>query len=157
MEVTWADNPYDGGSVVLGYYLQRNYGYKSSIAEPGVLIPFGQNSYTFTDLLVGVNYKFRIAAFNVLKDANTFLPDDYLHFSDPVEFFVANLPGQVTVFIQPTVDYITGTVSLRWDPPANNGDPIRKYILQRDVGVGVFFTIWEGQETSYRNTGLMPG
>ena len=61
---------------MLGYYLQRSSGYQSSIVEPGVLIPFGINSYVFEDLLEGVNYKFRIASFNVLKDANSFLPDD---------------------------------------------------------------------------------
>lgn len=157
LEVTWADNPHDGGSAVTGYYVQQNSGYESSILEPGVLVAFGVNSHVFTNLLAGVNYKFRITAFNLLKDNNTFLPDDYLRFSDPVEFYVANLPDQITVFTQPTVDYITGTVNLNWDAPLNNGSPITQYILQRDVGIGVFFTIWEGQETSYRNTGLMPG
>ena len=43
---------------------------------PGELISFGTKSYIFTGLLEGVNYKFRIAAFNVLKDTNTFLPND---------------------------------------------------------------------------------
>jgi len=144
LEVRWDDNLFTGGSAVLGYYLQRNSGYKSSLIEPGELIPFGVNSFVFTNLLEGVNYKFRIAAFNVLKDSNKFLPDDYLHFSDPVEFYVANLPGKITVFSQPTTGYISGTVNLVWQQPLTNGSPIIKYVLQRDVGVGVFFTIWEG-------------
>ena len=104
-----------------------------------------------------MNYSFRIAAYNLLKDQNTFLPDDYLLFSDPIEFFVANLPSKVNGFIQPTTDYITGTVFLVWNPPQNNGSKILKYILQRDVGSGVFFTIWEGPEPFYRNSDLLPG
>jgi hypothetical protein len=137
--------------------VQANLGYNSSIIEPGVQLAFGTNSYVFTGLLAGVNYRFRIASFNLLMTDNMFLPDDYLHFSDPVEFYVANEPSQITVFFQPTVDYISGTVSLQWNSPLNNGSPITKYTLQRDVGVGVFFTIWEGQETTYRDVDLLPG
>ena len=36
IEVTWEDNPFDGGSPVLGYYLQHNSGYGSSFIEPGI-------------------------------------------------------------------------------------------------------------------------
>jgi len=79
---------------------------------PGELISFGTRSHIFTGLLEGVNYKFKIAAFNILKDANTFLPDDVLLFSDPVEFIVANLPSKIIAFSQPTTDYVTGTVKL---------------------------------------------
>lgn len=111
----------------------------------------------FTGLLAGVKYQFRIAAFNILKDVNTFLPDDYLQFSNSVEFIVANAPAKISVFNQPTSDYASGTVKLKWDAPANGGSPILNYVLQRDVGIGVFFTIWEGQENVYRNTGLIPG
>ena len=74
--VKWPDQLFNGGSAVLGYYLQRNGGYSSSMILPGELISFGTKSYIFTGLLEGVNYKFRIAAFNVLKDTNTFLPND---------------------------------------------------------------------------------
>lgn len=114
LEIRWSNNAFTGGSAVTGYYLQRNSGYKSSLIQPGELIPFGVNSFVFTDLLEGVIYKFRIASFNILKDTNTFLPDDFLHFSEPVEFFVANLPSKITGFTQPTTGYITGTVSLVW-------------------------------------------
>lgn len=31
LEVKWANNLYTGGSAVLGYYLQRNGGYRSSM------------------------------------------------------------------------------------------------------------------------------
>jgi hypothetical protein len=46
IQVTWANNNFNGGSVVLGYHLQYNSGYNSSFIEPGVNIPFGTNSYT---------------------------------------------------------------------------------------------------------------
>ena len=46
IQVTWANNNFNGGSVVLGYHLQYNSGYNSSLIEPGVKIAFGTNSYT---------------------------------------------------------------------------------------------------------------
>jgi hypothetical protein len=36
--------------------------------EPGEMVLFGTNSFKFTGLLEGVNYSFRIAAYNLLKD-----------------------------------------------------------------------------------------
>ena len=107
IEVTWSDNPYDGGSPVLGYYLQHNNGYESSFVEPGTQIAFGVNSYTVTDLLEGVTYKFRIAAYNILEAANSF-PVDELNFSEAMSTAAANEPDQITVFRQSTVDYVSG-------------------------------------------------
>ena len=97
IEVTWTDNPFSGGSAVLGYHLQHNSGYSSSFIEPGVDIPQGTNTYTLTGLLAGATYAFRIAAYNVLEAANTF-SDDALNFSDPVYVIAANEPTQITVF-----------------------------------------------------------
>ena len=91
IEVTWENNMYDGGSAVLGYHLQHNSGYLSSLIEPGVDIPYGTNSYVLTNLVAGANYSFRIAAYNLLEADNSFA-DDELLFSDPISVIAANEP-----------------------------------------------------------------
>lgn len=156
IEVTWADNPFSGGSAVLGYHLQHNSGYSSSFIEPGVDIAHGTNTYTLTGLLAGATYAFRIAAYNVLEAANTF-PDDALNFSDPVYVIAANEPTQITVFEQPTTDYESGTVRLSWEAPNNSGSEILRYIVTRDVGSGVHYVVYEGIDLNYTDTELQPG
>lgn len=97
IEVTWEDNPFSGGSAVLGYHLQHNSGYMSSFIEPGVDIPYSTNTYTLSNVIAGVTYSFRISAYNLLEDQNSFA-DDKLNFSEVTKVIAANEPSKITVF-----------------------------------------------------------
>jgi titin len=57
----------DGGSPVLGYYLQQNTGYTSTWVGKGTVVASGVTEYTATDLIPGATYNFRIAAYNILE------------------------------------------------------------------------------------------
>ena len=59
--------------------------------------------------------------------------------------------------MQPTTGYQSGTVSLSWDAPENNGSEILYYILTRDVGSGVHYVVYEGPEAKFIDTNLRPG
>ena len=82
---------------MLGYHLQHNSGYLSSFIESGVDIPYGTNTYTLSNVIAGVTYSFRISAYNLLEDQNSFA-DDKLNFSEVTEVIAANEPSKITVF-----------------------------------------------------------
>ena len=156
IKVQWTALAADGGSVVLGYYLQRNEGYGSSFAEPGNVIPIGTTEYAVTGLIPGAVFDFRIAAYNRLEADNTFT-GDVLNFSNTTSLISAILPPAVSNFKQPTEGYVTGQVLLQWDIPASNGSPITSYSVTRDVGTGVFFKVYQGPAPTYTDTALVPG
>lgn len=156
IQVTWLDNPHSGGSAVTGYHLQHNSGYLSSFIEPGVDIPYGTNTYILENVIAGVTYAFRITAYNLLEAQNTF-PDDKLNFSETTFVIAANEPSKITAFEQPLTGYKSGTVTLSWTPPNDNGSRITHYTVTRDVGSGVHFKIYEGFESRYVDTNLQAG
>jgi len=156
IEVAWVDNPHDGGSPIIGYYLQVNNGFGSPFVEPGTDILFGTNSFEVPDLIAGATYNFRIAAYNLLEADNSF-DDDELRFSETTTLIAANVPDKITDFSQSLFDYVTGEVHLEWVAPANNGSPITSYTVTRDVGSGVFFVVHEGQDTFFFDLGLTRG
>lgn len=82
----------NGGSGITGYYLQINSGYNTSFISPGTLIPIGTTTYTYSGLVGGAIYQFRIAAVNVIYTTNMF-PVDTINFSDPISQIVANVPS----------------------------------------------------------------
>lgn len=57
---------YNGGLPVLGYYLQSNDGYDTEFTSAPINVLVNETSYTFTNLITGANYKFRIAAYNLI-------------------------------------------------------------------------------------------
>jgi len=63
----------------------------------------------------------------------------------------------VTSFSQMIVEYETGKIKMVWTAPQSNGSPITAYVLQRDVGSGVFFNIYTGVQPSYNDSGLLAG
>lgn len=113
-------------------------------------------TYTATDLIAGASYDFRIAAYNKLYQVDTQF-DDELNFSKLASFIVANVPSKVQSLSQSTKDYETGKVKLIWSQPSNNGSPITSYLVQRDVGSGVFFKVYEGVSPQFTDTGLEAG
>lgn len=72
-------------------------------------------------------------------------------------FIVANVPSKVSVFSQSTKDYESGKVKLIWTQSDNNGSPITSYLVQRDVGSGVFFKVYEGVSPQFTDSGLEAG
>jgi len=95
MVVNWVLPLANGGSSITGYYVQRNNGYGTAYVEPGVFVDGSQTSYTFTNLVEGAIYQYRITAVNVIFTTNRFLPDDVLNFSDGTSHIVALIPGQI--------------------------------------------------------------
>lgn len=114
------------------------------------------SEFTFENLIAGVSYKFKIAAYNLLESANKQF-DDKLNFSEPVEFVIANVPDQISDLSQSTQGYEQGVVKLVWSAPAENGSQITSYVVTRDVGSGVYFKVWSGIDTNYVDTGLQAG
>ena len=96
MVVNWVFPTENGGSAITGFYVQRNSGYGTDYIEPGVFVPAGSISYTFTNLVEGAIYQYRITAVNAIYTVNRFLPDDILNFSDGTSHIVALVPGQIT-------------------------------------------------------------
>lgn len=76
-----------------GFYVQRNSGYGTAYLEPGTWVAEGSTSYTFTNLVAGAIYQFRITAVNTIYTTNRFIPDDILNFSDGTSHIVALVPG----------------------------------------------------------------
>jgi hypothetical protein len=92
--VQWVEPDENGGSPLTGYYVQRNSGYGTAYLEPGTWVAApGASSYTFTNLVAGAIYQFRITAVNTIYTTNRFLPDDILNFSDVTSHIVALVPG----------------------------------------------------------------
>lgn len=137
--------------------MQRNSGYGTSFIEPGTLLAASATSYTFTNLVEGAVYQFRITAVNTVYTTNRFLPDDVLNFSDATSHIVALVPSQVTVFAQRSTDYVQGKVKLQWTASAMNGSPLKYYTILRDVGSGVFYPLYQGSETTFTDEGLVEG
>ena len=61
------------------------------------------------------------------------------------------------MFSQQSFDYVKGSCIILWQAPSNNGSPITSYTLLKDVGSGVFYTVYQGTDTSFTDTELVEG
>lgn len=104
ININWVTPTKTGGSPITGYYVQLNSGYNTPFLQPGTLIAAGTNLYTFTNLVAGAFYLFRIAAVNTIYTANQF-PGDALNFSNATSQIIALVPGQVTTLAQQSFNY----------------------------------------------------
>jgi hypothetical protein len=95
--LTWPTSEFDGGLAILGYDLQINSGYETDFTTDLHQVSVSASEYTFSPLIAGVEYKFRIAAYNLIESTNK-QSDDELNFSDTVQFVIANEPDQITDF-----------------------------------------------------------
>jgi len=95
--LTWKTINLSGGLPVLGYYLQVNSGYNTDFTSELHYVGPTTSEYTFENLIAGVSYKFRIAAFNLIESQNR-QHDDNLNFSDPSEYVIGNVPDEITTF-----------------------------------------------------------
>ena len=156
--VTWTaiDSSLNGGSTVLGYYLQTNSGFDTDFIEPGQqILSSNPLTYTFTGLTQGAKYKFKIAAYNEIYTTNPL--GSTLNFSPVLEVIAAIAPEKVASLTQDKNALETGTVRMEWSEAVDNGSPITEYILYKDNGLGVFYEIYRGLDLNCTDTGLSPG
>jgi len=121
-----------------------------------VYVAAGSTSYTFTNLVAGAIYQYRITAVNTIWTTNKF-HDDILNFSDGTSHIVALVPGLITNLAQQAFDYEKGSIKLIWTAPAANGSPIKYYQILRDVGSGVFYPLAKATDIFYTDTDLVIG
>jgi hypothetical protein len=148
--------PNNGGLPILGYYLQRNSGYGSSLSPVLIPVDASTSTYTFNNLIAGAVYQFRVTAYNLLEAENKQF-DDHLNFSPVATFIAANVPSKITTLAQNTQGYQAGTVWLLWQKPEENGSKILLYSVSRDVGSGVFFEVYRGLNPSFTDSALRVG
>ena len=99
ISIQWAVPSMNGGAAITGYYVQINSGYGTAFIQPGTFVAVGTNTLSFTGLIAGATYLFRVGTINTIYTSNQF-PGDVINFSDSASQIMANAPGQVTGFIQ---------------------------------------------------------
>jgi hypothetical protein len=70
--------------------LEKNDGFGTEFNAPGTWFAVGTLSNTFTSLIEGATYKFRISASNLVYSTNPF-PGDILQYSDSLSVICANV------------------------------------------------------------------
>jgi len=154
--INWSVPSENGGSAITGYYVQRNNGYGSSFIEPGTFIAVGTTTTTFSSLLAGATYRFRIAAVNIIYSSNL-MAGDSLNFSEEISVIAANPPDAISDLAQLSSNYVSGSVKLTWSEPATNGAKITSYTIYKDIGSGTYYPLWTGLANSYTDSGLVAG
>jgi len=155
IQVEWdaIDSSLNGGSAVLGYYLQTNSGYDTDFTEPGQqILASGSLTYTFTGLTKGATYKFRVAAYNEIYTTNPL--GSTLNFSPELSTIAAIAPEKIASLTQNINKLAEGTISMEWTAPSNNGSPLTSYILYKDNGLVVFYQIYKGLNLYYTDSNL---
>jgi len=145
------DTSLNGGSAVLGYYLQIDGGFGTDFIEPGVQIVLPATlEHTFSGLIKGAVYRIRIAAYNAIYTANSF--GSQLRFSPALSTVAALAPAQITSLAQTLTDLQKGKITLQWTAPSDNGSPITSYVLSKDNGSGVYFEVYRGLGLSFTDS-----
>ena len=142
--------PYDGGYPVIGFVLQ--YRAVSVVVEPTntvitaitqwddvppVNLTSGVYSYTFTGLVNGTYYQFRVAARNDVGVAN---------YCDPLLIKPGDIPGTFngnigTNYVANSAARNNGRIFLEWSPPAYNGGyDLQNYVLQYKSATDIYYT-----------------
>ncbi len=152
--LTWSA-PDAHGAALTGYRLERKTG-GGSYEEIATSTPIaaGATSYTDTGLTAGTMYTYRIRAKNSVGDAA---------WSNAATVTTTSVgaPAAITD-LSAAKDATNGAteIDLTWTAPADSGQPILSYTLQRKAGTGnyadVSMAIAAGA-TTYSDTGLTPG
>jgi large repetitive protein len=155
--VNWStlSAPLNGGSAVLGYYLQINSGFDTDYLTPIVISDPSTLTYTFTGLTQGAEYQIRIAAYNEIFTTNALGSE--LNYSPALLAIAASPPDKVSSITQKLTELKKGTIVLVWTAPDDNGSPITSYTLQKDNGLGFFYTIYTGLALEYTDFMLTDG
>ncbi len=129
LAVSW-QTPVNRGSAIQKYELQMRDGNTGSLQTQ--TLDGAGTEYTWPNLANGVNYSFRVRAFNMAKD-----PSDWSEWSAPEH--PAGRPGKPSGTLTASrVNTPTGGgVSVTWSQMTEeeaNGEPIQKYIVKASSG-----------------------
>lgn len=127
--VTWAAPSDDGGDAISVYYI--NSATNSSFTANASQVTTGPSarSYTFSGLIPGVTYYFRMSSGNSLNAA-------YGHgsaWSSTASAQSSGVPGTPGVPVVSKVAATDTSVKLTWTAPANNGSAITFYDVHRST------------------------
>jgi len=121
--LAWEPPSFDGGSEIKGYYIERSSGYSSRFVKVN-RDPIARTQQTFSDLVEGTEYEYRVLAEN---EAGISKP------SETTGVFVAKDPyGKPGKPGTPTVkDVSKGSVTIEWEAPASDGGAeITDYVVE---------------------------
>jgi hypothetical protein len=158
IEIEWddLDITQNGGSNVLGWYIQINSGYGTDFDDTYIqLVLPADLKHTFSGLLQGVTWKIRVAAYNHIYEVNAL--GTSLNWSPVLTAITALAPGKVMDFAQKSTDYESDKVKLEWGDADANGSPIQNYILYKDNDFGVFYQLYKGLSHEYVDIDVQPG
>jgi len=148
----WESPQYDGGSPIKGYYVEKCSGYSSRWIKVN-RDPIDITKKTFTDLVEGSEYEYRVLAENEAGISKPSETTGVLKAKDPFE--KPGKPGQ------PDIKIITkDSATLLWQPPTTDGGAkITNYILEmHETGEIKWKTVKRDiTETTFTVTGLREG
>ena len=123
MTLLWEPPQYDGGSSIKGYYIEKCSGYSSRWIKVN-RDPIDVTTKTFTDLVEGSDYEYRVLAENEAGISKPSETTGVFKAKDPYE--KPGKPGQ------PEVKAITkNSATITWQPPSSDGGAkITNYILE---------------------------
>uniref|UniRef100_H2YLF7 Uncharacterized protein n=1 Tax=Ciona savignyi TaxID=51511 RepID=H2YLF7_CIOSA len=129
MTVKWAE-PYDGGSTITGYCLERKDTTASRWSRASREMIRAVEYVVTTGLTDGLTYQFRVAAENEAGQSKFSQPSDYKVCEDPV--FAPSSPRKPRV-----EDTTSSSITLAWDrPEGDGGDAKLKYIIEQRLSDG---------------------
>lgn len=123
MTLAWEPPAFDGGSAIKGYYVEKSSGYGSRFVKV-TRDSISNTTKTFSDLVEGAEYEFRVTAEN---EAGVGKP------SETTGVFTAKDPfGKPGKPGTPTAKLIDGgSAELEWAvPDSDGGAPITNYVVE---------------------------
>ncbi len=148
IDLTWSA-PADGGDAITGYTIQRKAG-SGDYANISTSISASATSYSDTGLTRGTAYTYRIQARN--SEGSAAWSNDA-----SATTLTAMVPSAITD-LSATATSSTA-IDLTWSAPADGGDAITGYTIQRKAGSGDYedvSTAMASASTGYSDTGLTP-
>ncbi len=151
IDLSWTA-PAAHGAAITGYTLQRKSG-AGEYANISTTIAASATGYSDTGLTPGTTYTYQIRAANSLGPAE---------WSNEESETTDNAAPAAITDLRATLSTSDPyrSVALQWTAPADNGEAITGYTLQRKAGSGAYSnvsTAIAADATSYSDTGLTPG
>ena len=132
--VKWNPPKNNGGASIEGYWLEvqdtDNIRWRKVQRAPITKPPMAKCNYCLTDVMDGIEYRFRVAAVNAAGPGPMSEASEYALASDPI--FAPNVPGK------PDVDDATdASISISWSAPTKlGGTPLIGYVLEMMDEIG---------------------
>ena len=121
--LTWSDGSFNGGNPVTDYQITYESGNGVySILQSGITT----KSYTFSPVVTGVTYSFRVQAHN---------SEGYSAYSAVIKVLAAKVPEAPGA---PVTTVVNENLIVNWVEPESNGSPINAYTIMIRDHYGVF-------------------